>query len=131
MNDVPAGFKYTQSHEWVSVSDDGIVTVGITDHAQQLLGDLVYVEIPEEGTIVKAGEPCAVVESVKAASDVYAPVSGEVVARNSALEDAPEQVNQDAFGEGWIFRIKMSNPGELKKLLDADTYADLAASESH
>lgn len=131
MSDVPAGLKYTKSHEWVSVGDDGIVTVGITDHAQELLGDLVYVEIPEEGSNVTAGEACAVVESVKAASDVYSPVSGEVVGRNDALEDAPEQVNQDAFGEGWIFRVQMSDPSELEALLDAEAYADLAASEEH
>ena len=131
MSNVPAGLKYTKSHEWVSVGDDGIVTVGITEHAQELLGDLVYVEIPEEGSNVSAGEACAVVESVKAASDVYSPVTGEVVARNGALEDAPEQVNQDAFGEGWIFRVKMSDPSELEALLDSEAYADLAASESH
>jgi glycine cleavage system H protein len=131
MSDVPAGLKYTNSHEWVSVGGDGIVTVGITDHAQELLGDVVFVEIPEEGTNVSAGEGCAVVESVKAASDIYSPVSGEIVARNEALEDAPEQINQDAFGEGWIFRVQMSDDSELEALMDSEDYADMAAAESH
>jgi len=130
MINVPTGLKYSNSHEWVSVSDDGIATIGITEHAQELLGDLVFVEIPEEGTNVSAGEACAVVESVKAASDVYSPVSGEVVGRNEALEDAPEQINQDAFGEGWIFRVQMTDPSELEALMDSEDYADMAATDS-
>jgi len=131
MSQLPSELKYAKSHEWVRDEGDGNVTVGITDHAQGLLGDLVFVELPEVGDSVKAGSECAVVESVKAASDVYSPVSGEVVAVNDALADAPETVNQDAFGDGWMLRVKMTEPAQLDGLLDAAAYAEVVASEEH
>jgi glycine cleavage system H protein len=130
MSDIPNNFKYTRTHEWISVGDDGIATVGITDHAQELLGDLVYIELPEAETTFDAGDACAVVESVKAASDVYAPLSGEIVEVNEALADTPELVNQDAFGEGWLYRIKLADANESGDLMDADTYAAFAAEEA-
>ena len=123
MSDIPAELKYTKSHEWVLDNGDGTVTVGITDHAQELLGDLVFVELPSEGDEVGAEDPCVVVESVKAASDVYAPVSGEIIAVNTALEDSPELVNSDPYGDGWLFKMKVSDPASLDDLLDADAYA--------
>ncbi|SEK96824.1 glycine cleavage system protein GcvH [Ectothiorhodospira marina] len=122
MSHVPAELKYAKSHEWVRQESDGTLTVGISDHAQELLGDLVFVETPEEGATLDAGTACAVVESVKAASDVYAPVSGEVVAVNEQLGDSPELVNSDAYGEGWIFRVKPGDASELDALMDADAY---------
>ncbi|KPK58512.1 MAG: glycine cleavage system protein GcvH [Gammaproteobacteria bacterium] len=122
MSDVPGDLKYTKSHEWVREEEDGSVLVGITDHAQSALGDLVFVEPPEEGSEVAAGDACAVVESVKAASDVYSPVTGEVTEANDALSDSPELVNQDPYGDGWIMRIQLSNPSELDELLDAASY---------
>ena len=126
MSDVPGDLKYTKSHEWVRVEDDGSVVVGISDHAQSALGDLVFVEPPEVGTQVAAGDACAVVESVKAASDVYSPVTGEVVGANDALTDSPELVNQDPYGDGWIMRIQPANASELEGLLDPASYeADL------
>ena len=118
----PANLKYAASHEWTKLESDGTVTIGITDHAQSALGDIVFLELPDVGRVVKAGEECAVVESVKAASDIYAPVSGEVVAANQAAVDAPESVNADAY-VNWLFRIKPSNPSELDALLSADAYA--------
>ena len=130
MSNVPAELKYTKSHEWVKDNGDGTVTVGITDHAQELLGDMVFVEVPEAGREVSAGEDCAVVESVKAASDVYSPVSGEVTEGNDALADAPETINSDAFGEGWMFKVKMSDAGEMAGLLSADAYQALVESEA-
>ena len=130
-NDVPTELKYTKSHEWVRVEEDGIVTVGITDHAQELLGDLVFVELPEVGADFGAGAECAVVESVKAASDVYSPLTGEVIEANEALADAPETINQDAYEAGWIYRLRMSAPAELDALLDADSYAEYVESEDH
>ncbi|MGB1310123.1 MAG: glycine cleavage system protein GcvH [Leucothrix sp.] len=123
MSNLPAALKYTQSHEWVQSNDDGTVTVGITDNAQELLGDLVFVELPEEGSVLAAGDQCAVVESVKAASDVYAPISGEIIAVNESLEDEPEQVNTDAFGNGWLFRMKPEQPEQIAALMDADGYS--------
>ncbi|MDP2811256.1 MAG: glycine cleavage system protein GcvH [Rhodocyclaceae bacterium] len=122
---VPANLKYTRSHEWVKLEADGSVTVGITDHAQEALGDIVFLDLPEAGRQVNAGEACAVVESVKAASDIYAPVSGEIVARNDAALDAPESVNQDAHA-AWLFRIKPADAAQLNALLDAAAYAKLA-----
>jgi len=119
---LPSDLKYDKTHEWVLVEGDGTALVGITDHAQELLGDLVFVELPEIGRSVSAGGECAVVESVKAASDVYSPVSGEIVAVNEALRDAPETVNQHPYGEGWLFKVRMSNPAELDALLDAAGY---------
>jgi glycine cleavage system H protein len=122
MSELPANLKYTASHEWVLDHDDGTVTVGITDHAQTLLGDVVYVELPETGSRVERGKEFAVVESVKAASDLYAPVSGEVLAVNEALEDAPETVNNAPYSEGWVVKIRVSDAAELKSLLDAQGY---------
>ncbi len=122
---VPADLKYTKSHEWIKQEADGSVTVGITDHAQEALGDIVFLELPEAGRTVKAGEECAVVESVKAASDIYAPVAGEVVARNDAAIDAPESVNQDAY-TAWLFKLKPANPADLGSLLDAAAYEKVA-----
>jgi glycine cleavage system H protein len=117
----PADLKYTESHEWVRTEADGSLAVGITDFAQDALGDVVFVELPKIGQVVEAGKECAVVESVKAASDIYAPVGGEVVAINEALADAPEQINADAFG-AWLFKLKPANLGELDRLLDATAY---------
>ncbi len=123
MSNIPAELKYTKSHEWVSDNENGTVTVGITDHAQALLGDLVFVELPETGKTLEAEEPCAVVESVKAASDIYAPLAGEIVAVNEKLEDEPELINSDPYGEGWIFKMKLADPDALGSLLGADDYA--------
>ncbi len=129
MTDLPNELKYTKSHEWVRVEADGSVTVGITDHAQALLGDLVFVETPEVGIGAIAGEACATVESVKAASDVYAPVSGEIADANADLADAPELVNESPFDQGWLFRIKPSDASELDALMDAEEYAAMVANE--
>lgn len=131
MSNIPVELKYTRTHEWVRHNDDGSVTVGITDNAQDQLGDMVYIEVPEVGQAVIAQEACAVVESVKAASDVYAPVSGEVVEVNGALSDSPESVNQDAYGAGWLFRVQLSDAGELDALMDSDAYAGFLAEEAH
>ena len=124
MSNIPAELKYATSHEWVRNEGDGTFTVGITEHAQGLLGDMVFVDLPDVGDEVTAGEDCAVAESVKAASDIYAPISGEVVAINEELEDSPELVNSDAFSEGWLFRVKASDESELNALLDAEGYAE-------
>jgi len=118
---VPENLKYTAEHEWVHAEADGTVTVGITDHAQSALGDLVFVEVPEVGRKLAAGDACCVVESVKAASDVYAPIAGEVVEANTALADAPEKVNQDPYA-AWLFKLKPANAGDVAKLLDAAAY---------
>ncbi|HZH43014.1 MAG TPA: glycine cleavage system protein GcvH [Lysobacter sp.] len=125
MSEIPGDLKFLKSHEWARVDGDGKVTVGISEHAQELLGDLVYVELPTVGDRVEAGNACAVVESVKAASDVYAPVSGKVVAINSALVDKPETINEDAYGEGWMFTLEMEDPEQLNELLGPDDYAEL------
>ncbi|MAB24263.1 glycine cleavage system protein GcvH [Pseudomonas neustonica] len=122
MSNIPAELRYASSHEWTRLESDGTVTVGITDHAQDLLGDVVFVECPDVGRQVSAGEECAVVESVKAASDIYAPISGEVIAVNEALTDSPELVNSEPYGAAWFFKIKPSDVSELDKLLDADAY---------
>lgn len=124
MSHTPADLKYASSHEWARLEDDGIVVVGISDHAQQALGDVVFVELPEIGAELGAGDDAGVVESVKAASDIYAPVSGEVVAINEVLEDAPETINEDPYGDGWFFKLKAADTGELDDLLDADAYQD-------
>jgi len=124
MSNIPSELKYASSHEWIRNEGDGTFTVGISEHAQELLGDMVFVELPEVGDEVDAGEDCAVAESVKAASDIYAPISGEIVAINEELEDAPETVNNDAYGDGWLFRIKASDESELENLLDAEGYAN-------
>jgi glycine cleavage system H protein len=131
MSNLPTDLKYSKTHEWARDEGDGTITVGITDHAQEQLGDLVFVDLPEEGDSVDAGADCAVVESVKAASDIYSPVSGEIVAVNAALADSPEMVNESAFGDGWLFKLKMSDASQLESLLDADGYAEVAAAEEH
>ena len=128
MSDVPTELKYTASHEWVRQEDDGSVTIGITDHAQELLGDMVYVEPPELGPQIKKGEECSVVESAKAASDIYSPLSGEIIAVNEALEPQPEMINQSPYNEGWIFQIKPSDIKEYNELLDMHAYQELADS---
>ncbi|MEQ1440427.1 glycine cleavage system protein GcvH [Fontimonas sp. SYSU GA230001] len=122
MSKVPADLKYVSSHEWLRVEADGTVTIGITDHAQQALGDLVFVEVPAVGRKVAANEACAVVESVKAASDVYAPIAGEVVAANDALGGNPEILNSDPYGAGWMWKLKPANAADIGKLLDAAGY---------
>lgn len=122
MSNIPSELKYATSHEWVRNEGDGTVTVGITEHAQDLLGDMVFVELPEVGDEVSTGDDICVAESVKAASDIYAPVSGEIVEVNEELEDSPELVNSDAFGDGWLFKVKMEDAGELENLLDAEGY---------
>jgi len=122
MNNIPANLKYTKSHEWIRVEDDGTLTVGITDHAQEALGDLVFLELPEAGRKLGAGDACAVVESVKAASDIYAPVAGEVVASNQDAVDAPESVNADAYS-AWLFKLKPDNVSDVTSLLDATAYS--------
>lgn len=124
MSDIPSELRYTQSHEWVQVNDDDVITVGITDHAQELLGDLVFIELPSVGDEVAAEDACVVVESVKAASDAYAPVAGEVVAVNTELDDAPELVNTDPYGEGWLFKLRVADTSAVESLLDADAYGD-------
>lgn len=131
MNTIPKELRYTKSHEWVQQNPDGTVTVGITHHAQDLMGDMVYVDLPKTGAQVAAGKECGVVESVKAASDIYAPVSGTIVESNSALADAPETVNKDPYGAGWMFRLKPANQAELNGLLDAKAYEALVAAEKH
>jgi glycine cleavage system H protein len=122
MSQIPADLKYVASHEWLRLEADGSVTVGITDHAQELLGDVVYVELPEVGKTYSAGEQAGVVESVKAASDVYSPIDGEVLAINEELEAAPELANTASYTDGWFFRIKPSKPSDLDGLLDAEAY---------
>lgn len=131
MSNIPVELKYARTHEWARTNDDGSVTVGISDSAQDQLGDMVFIEVPEVGQSVAAGEGCAVVESVKAASDVYAPVSGEILEVNEALADSPETVNQDAYGEGWLFRMQPGDAGDMDALMDSDAYADFLASEDH
>ncbi len=127
---IPADLKYTPSHEWVRIETDGTLTVGITHHAQDLLGDMVFIESPAVGRALSKGEECAVVESVKAASDVYAPVSGEVIAANGDVESSPEQVNQDAYA-AWLFKIKPADAGEVTSLLDAAAYLKLVEADAH
>lgn len=127
---IPADLKYAKTHEWARLEADGTVTVGITHHAQDLLGDMVFVENPAVGRKLAANEECAVVESVKAASDVYSPIAGEVVATNSEVEDSPEKINQDAFA-AWMYKIKPDNAADLNGLLDATAYQALVDSEAH
>lgn len=126
MSSIPAELRYSPSHEWIQDNGDGTVTVGITDHAQEALGDLVFVELPEVGRTLAAEETCAVVESVKAASDIYSPLAGQVIEVNTALTDGPETINTDPYGEGWIFKLRLANAGDLSALLDADGYAAVA-----
>ncbi len=129
MSNSPNDLKYASTHEWARLEEDGSVTVGITDHAQDALGDVVYVELPEIGTELHAGQEAGVVESVKAASDVYAPVSGKVVAVNAALEDAPETINSDPYHGGWFYKIEPSDASELEDLLSAEDYQEQCEEE--
>lgn len=122
MNNIPSELKYAPTHEWIRLEENGEVVIGITEHAQDLLGDMVFVELPEVGRNLDASEECAVVESVKAASDIYAPVSGEVIAINEELEDSPELVNSDPYGDGWLFRVKLADETDLEELLSASDY---------
>jgi glycine cleavage system H protein len=132
MSNIPSNLKYLDSHEWARMESDGTVTVGISDHAQGALGDLVFVEVPEVGKALSKGAAAAVVESVKAASDVYSPVSGEVIANNSdALSATPELVNSDPYGQGWLFKVKPSDQGELSKLLDSKAYEKVVEEAGH
>ena len=130
MSHTPTELKYASSHEWARLEEDGTVTVGISDHAQDALGDVVFVELPELGATLAAGDEAGVVESVKAASDIYSPVGGEVVAINEALEDAPETVNTDPYSDGWFFRLQIEDPSELENLLSAEDYDAQCAEES-
>jgi glycine cleavage system H protein len=131
MSTTPNNLKYTKTHEWVRQEADGTVTVGITDHAQDLLGDVVFVEVPRAGKQFKAGEACAVIESVKAAADAYSPLSGEVIEANPALGDNPEQLNKDPYGEGWLMRLRPVDAKELDSLSDSAAYKVFIASEAH
>ncbi len=125
MSNIPEDFKYSSAHTWSELLDDGLVKVGITDHAQHELGDIVFVELPELEKSYNTGEECAVVESVKSASDIYCPVSGEIIDVNSELEDSPEKINADPYGLGWIFIIRPDDEAELDELIDANEYSEL------
>ena len=129
MSDIPAELKYAATHEWARLEEDGTVSVGISDHAQSALGDVVYIEAPELGLTVSAQEEAGVVESVKAASDIYAPIGGTVCAVNDTLTDAPETVNQDPYGDGWFFKLTPNDPADLDELLDAEGYAEVCDTE--
>lgn len=129
MSEIPGDLKYTKSHEWVRIDDDNLVTIGITDHAQALLGDMVFIETPEIGASFSAEEACAVVESVKAASDIYCPIDGEVVETNANLADSPEMVNDQPYGDGWIFQLKISDVDALANLMEAEGYESFCAEE--
>ncbi len=131
MSNIPQELRFTKTHEWVKRDEDGTLIVGITDHAQELLGDLVFVEVPEVGSSFNDGDDCAVIESVKAASDVYCPVAGEVVESNESLTDAPETINNDPYGDGWIFKLKPEDEGAYDGLMDADAYAEVVAEDEH
>ena len=124
MSNIPAELRYAASHEWVGPEGNGIFTVGITEHAQELLGDMVFLDLPDEGDQIAMGDDVAVAESVKAASDVYAPITGEVIEVNEDLEDSPELVNSDPYGDGWLFKVKADDISEVESLLDADGYAE-------
>jgi glycine cleavage system H protein len=131
MSDIPRNLKYSREHEWVELDSDGLAVVGITDHAQEALGEMVYVEGPEEGQSFTRGDACVVIESVKAASDVYAPVAGELAAFNEKLNDEPELVNQNPYSDGWLIKLRLTDPSDLDELLDAEAYAQfLAESEA-
>ena len=131
MSETPTECKYLATHEWARLEEDGMVTIGISDHAQNALGDVVFVELPEYGQQIAGGEEAGVVESVKAASDIYAPVSGVVVAVNSALDDEPEKVNSDPYGEGWFFKLEPDDVSELEELLDAEGYQEVCEDDEH
>ncbi len=129
MSDIPSELKFSKEHEWIKIDSEGVATVGITDHAQELLGDMVYVELPEVSNHVAIGDETGVVESVKAASDIYAPLSGEIVEVNEALADEPELVNSDPYNEGWLYKMSVADEADLDALLAADEYADLIADD--
>ncbi|MEQ6917548.1 glycine cleavage system protein GcvH [Halomonas aquatica] len=129
MSTIPANLRYAESHEWVLDNGDGSVTIGITDHAQEALGDVVFVELPEIGSTLAVGDEFGVIESVKAASDLYAPVAGEIIEINEALEDAPETVNESPYEDGWIMKVRLDDEAAMEKLLDADAYQAVAAAE--
>jgi len=131
MSNIPADLLFTDSHEWVHDEGDETVTIGISDHAQELLGDLVYVELPEVGDNVDRGSEAGVVESVKAASDLYSPVSGEVIEVNEDLADSPELINEQPYDGGWVYKVKLSDAGELDELLNADAYAEVVEADDH
>ena len=131
MSEIPTELRYLATHEWARLEEDGSVTIGITDHAQNALGDVVYVELPEVDQTVTAGDEAGVVESVKAASDIYSPVSGTVIAINEELDDEPEKVNQDPYGDGWFFKINPEHVGELEDMLDAEGYTEVCEEEEH
>ena len=131
MSEIPTECKFAATHEWARLEEDGTVTIGISDHAQNALGDVVYVELPEEGQQISSGEEAGVVESVKAASDIYGPVTGTVISVNSALEDEPEKVNQDPYGEGWFFKLEPNDVGELEDLLDSEGYQEVCENEDN
>jgi glycine cleavage system H protein len=131
MSEFPTELRYAKTHEWARLEEDGTVTIGISDHAQGALGDVVYVELPELDVVVEAGEEAGVVESVKAASDIYAPIGGTIIAINEVLEDAPETVNQDPYGDGWFFRIEPTDVADLDSLLDAEGYAEVCENDEH
>jgi glycine cleavage system H protein len=130
VSNIPAELRYTKSHEWVRQGQNGALEIGITDHAQSALGDLVFVEVPDVGRALRAGDPCAVVESVKAASDVYAPLAGKVTANNGALAAQPELLNTDPYGAGWLFRMQADAAVDLSPLMNAGAYANFLADES-
>ncbi|USE36316.1 glycine cleavage system protein GcvH [Endozoicomonas sp. SCSIO W0465] len=130
MSNIPSELRYLRSHEWVRLEEDGTVTIGITDHAQEALGDVVFVELPEPGAVFAAGDEAGAVESVKAASEIYVPLTGEVLEVNSTLEDAPETVNSDPYNDGWFFKLKLEDEGELSDLMDAEAYGEFVESES-
>lgn len=129
MSEIPSDLKYIETHQWVRVDADGTATVGITDFAQEQLGDVVYIGVPEMGATVNGGEEAGVAESVKSASDVFSPVTGEVIEINEKLEDEPEIVNEDPYGDGWMFKVKLADEGELEVLMDAAAYAEHVAAE--
>ena len=129
MSEIPADLKYIETHQWVRVSDDGTATVGITDFAQEQLGDVVYIGVPDVGATVNGGEEAGVAESVKSASDVFSPVTGEVIEVNESLEDEPEKVNEDPYGDGWLYKVRLEDAGELDGLMDSTAYAEHVSAE--
>ncbi|SNC76648.1 glycine cleavage system H protein [Marinobacter sp. es.048] len=129
MSEIPADLKYIETHQWVRLADDGTATVGITDFAQEQLGDVVYIGVPDVGATVNGGEEAGVAESVKSASDVFSPVTGEVIAVNESLEDEPEKVNEDPYGDGWLYKVRLEDAGELDGLMDAVAYSEHVAAE--
>jgi glycine cleavage system H protein len=131
MSEIPTELRYARTHEWARLEEDGTVTIGVTDYAQAALGDVVFVELPELDAPVAAQEEAGVVESVKAASDIYAPISGTVVALNDSLEDAPERVNEDPYGDGWFFRLEPDDAADLDELMDAEAYGEMLENEAH